>query len=90
MKIKSLTVTVKTEPRDNRHGYARSDYARDAAAEINRSLAAMGYSAWPADDADSALAELTAVRKAEEQIAQCDEMFRDLLSVEVTDEEIDE
>lgn len=89
MKIKSLTITVKSEDRGNRHGYIGSDYARDAAAEIERSLAAMGRSSWPADDADADLAEASAIREAEEQIAQCDDMFRDLLGIEITDEEIE-
>lgn len=90
MKIKSLTITVASESRGNRHGYIGSDYARDAAVEIERSLAAMGRSSWPADDAAAELAESSARREAEEQIAQCDDMFRDLLSIEITEEEIEE
>lgn len=89
MKIKSLTITVASESRGNRHGYIGSDYARDAAVEIERSLAAMGRSSWPAD-ADADLAEASARREAAEQIAQCDEMFRNLLGIEITEEEIEE
>lgn len=90
MKIKSLSIRVATEPRGNRHGYTESDYARDAAVEIERSLAAMGRSAWPAESADAALDEASARREAEEQIAACDAMFRDRLSIEITEEEIEE
>lgn len=90
MKIKSLRIRVATEPRGNRHGYTASDYASDAAVEIECSLAAMGRSSWPADTADAALHEASARREAEEQIAACDEMFRDRLTIEITDEEIGE
>ena len=90
MKIKSLSIRVATEPRGNRHGYTASDYARDAAVEIERSLAAMGRSSWPADAADADLHEASARREAEAQIAACDEMWRDRLSIEVSEEEVEE
>lgn len=90
MKIKSLRIRVATEPRGNRHGYTASDYARDAAVEIQRSMDAMGRSSWPADADDAALYERSARREAEEQIAACDEMFRDRLSIEITEEEFEE
>lgn len=90
MKIKSLSIRVATEPRGNRHGYTARDYARDAAVEIERSMAAMGRSSWPADAADAALCESSARREAESQIAECNEMWRDLLSIEISEEEIEE
>lgn len=90
MKIKNLSIRVATEPRGNRHGYTASDYARDAAVEIDRSLAAMGISSWPTDAADADLHEASARREAEEQIAACDEMFRDRLSIKITEEEFEE
>lgn len=90
MKIKSISIKVATQPRGNRHGYTTSDYARDAAIEIERSLAAMGRSSWPADSNHAALEECAAINEARTQIAQCDEMFRDLLSVAIDEVEIDE
>ena len=87
MQVKSITITVASDPRGNYHGYTSSDYARDAAADIERSLAAMGRSSWPVGDT---MAEASALREAAEQIAQCDEMFRTRLGVEVTTEEIDD
>lgn len=90
MKIKHLRINVAIEPRGNRHGYMPMDYAKDAAVEIERSLAAMGRSSWPAGDPQAALHESSARREAEEQIAQCHEMWRDLLTIEITEEEIEE
>lgn len=90
MKIKSLNIRVATEPRGNHHGCTTSDYARDAAIAIERSMAAMGRSSWPADADDADLCEASARREAEAQIAECNEMWRDRLTIEICEEEIEE
>lgn len=87
MKFRQISINVKTTPRGNYHGYTASDYARAAAAAIEKSLCDSGHSSWP--DGDS-LAEMTAVSRAEEQISKCREGFRDLLSISVEPIEIEE
>jgi hypothetical protein len=81
MRIKTIDITVAQEPRGNRHGYTGSDYARDAAVEIERDLSAQGLRSWPSDEAD---VEASARRAAESMIAECDESFRPLLGIEIT------
>ena len=84
VKVHSLNITVADAHRGNRHGYTSSDYARDAAAEIERGLADAGLRSWPANGPEAEIAEASARREAEKQIAECDEIFRDLLGIEVT------
>ena len=87
MNYKTLSINVKNEPRGNRHGYLPSDYARDAALEIEKEMANLGIKSWPIDDVR---AEKTAIDYAHEEIYKCSDMFRDKLSIEITEECIEE
>lgn len=85
MKIKTLTVVVNWQPRENESGYTSSDYARDAAADINKRLGDQGYASWPSGDEQS---EQYAIRLAEQEIAEVTGIGRELLKIEVEESEI--
>jgi hypothetical protein len=79
----NLLVSACPAARGNRHGYTSSDYAIDAAAAINRRLGDQGLSSWPTDAVDAAEQERAARRAAEREIAECDEMFRECLTITI-------
>lgn len=83
--MKQLTVLVKRVERGNQHGYTLADYAAAAADKINTRLANVGLATWEAGDK---LSKYTAVSEAEDMIAECDDMFRDLLDITIDDLEV--
>lgn len=83
-----LRVTYNTAPRENTHGYTRTDYAQDAAAEINRNLMDAGMTSWRITGNAMATREAQSLRDhAQQQIDACAEGIREQLRIEV--EEID-
>lgn len=87
MKIKTLTVVVEWKTRGDQHGYTPSDYARDAAAEINKRLGDQGLSSWVEGDA---AAEQTAISAAESELAGVTTIGNELLKIDIETSEIEE
>ena len=77
---KALLVRVKQENRGNYSGYTKSDYARDAAFNINKHLETIEHSDWRASDIEQ---EHYSIVEATSCIKQCDEMFRELLYIDI-------
>jgi len=87
MKTCTLYVNSIFQHRGNQHGYTSSDYARDVAQEINRSMGNSGESSWEFGDNNR---EYFARRTAEAEIAKCDPAFRDLLVIEIIESDNEE
>ena len=77
---KALSVRVKQENRGNQAGYTKSDYARDAAFKINKHLETIEYSDWQAKDIEQEHCSITETINC---IEQCNEMFRELLYIDI-------
>ena len=80
MERKALSVRVKQVNRDNQSGFSKSDYARDAAFKINKHLETIEYSDWQAKDIEQ---EHCAITETINCIKQCNEMFRELLYIDI-------
>lgn len=74
-----ISIGVHPIPRGNHHGYAASDYAKDAAAEINSRLSSDGGYTIICGDQKSID---WAIDRALEEIDSCDDMFRHRLFVD--------
>lgn len=87
MKMITVEVAASSATRGSRHGFTASDYARDAANEINARLMGAGVAT---NSADEPGAVQSAIRRAEREISECDGMFRDLLHIEQIEWDIEE
>lgn len=81
VKFIKLTISVNFQNLVNRHGYT-ADYARDVADLINTNGDVNGCNTWPVNDASG---EKWARDWAEREIAECCDMVRDLLFIEISE-----